>query len=51
MGRKPIAYTPEQIQKRQMTLQSQLLFGNFLDTDIITRLIDLFDNKNIQYLK
>jgi hypothetical protein len=46
MGRKPIAYTPEQLYKKQMTLRSQLLFGKFLDTDIITRLINLFDNKN-----
>lgn len=42
---KPIPYTPEQIQKRQNTLQSQLLFGKFLNIDIITRLINLFDNK------
>jgi hypothetical protein len=41
---KPIPYTPEQIQKRQKTLQSQLLFSKFLDTDIISRLIDLFNN-------
>ena len=31
MGRKPIAYTPEKLHKRQITLQSQLLFGKFLD--------------------
>jgi hypothetical protein len=44
---KSISYTPEQLHKRQLNLQSQLLFGKFLDTDIITRLVDLFnDNKN-----
>ena len=41
---KSIPYTPEQILKKTMPLQSQLLFGNFLDTDIITRLINLFND-------
>lgn len=45
--RKPIIYTPNQLNKRKLNLKSQLLFGNFLDTDIITKLIDLFnDSKN-----
>jgi hypothetical protein len=44
---KPIKYTPEQLHKRQLNLQSQLLFSEFLDTDIINSLVDLFiDNKN-----
>jgi hypothetical protein len=58
MGRKPIAYTPEKLHKRQITLQSQLLFGKFLDTNIITKLINLFNDiknyntpKIIQYVE
>jgi hypothetical protein len=44
---KPIHYTPEQLHKRELNLQSQLLFGNFLDTDIVTSLVNLFkDNRN-----
>jgi hypothetical protein len=44
--KKSIIYTPEQLHKRQIILQSQLLFGKFLDTDIITSLVDLFkENK------
>lgn len=49
MGKKvtPIIYTKEQLHKRKLNLYSQLLFGKYLDTDIITKLIDLFkDNKN-----
>ena len=45
--KKHIAYTPEQLHKRKLILQSQLLFGKFLDTHIISKLVDLFnDNKN-----
>lgn len=45
--KKAITYTPEQLYKRGLILQSQLLFGNFLNTDIITALVDLFKyNKN-----
>ena len=40
--KKPIIYTPEQLHKRRLNLQSQLIFGNFLDTNIIVKLIDLF---------
>ncbi len=48
MGKKkPIIYTQNQLNKRKSNLQSQLLFGKYLDTDIITSLIDLFkDNKD-----
>ena len=45
--KKPIYYTPEQIRKRDLNLQSQLIFGNYLDTYIVTSLVDLFkDNKD-----
>ena len=40
--KKPIYYTPDQLYKRELNLQSQLLFGNFLDIDIISALVDLF---------
>jgi hypothetical protein len=48
MGKKkPIIYTQNQLNKRKSILKSQLLFGNFLDINIITALVDLFKaNKN-----
>jgi len=36
LQKKSIAYTPEQLNKRALIFQSQLLFGKFLDTDIIS---------------
>lgn len=36
--KKPIVYTPEQLHKRRLNLRSQLIFGNFLDTNIIVRI-------------
>ena len=39
-------YTQTQLNERSAIIQSQKLFGNFLDADIINKLIQLFDNKN-----
>ncbi len=54
----PIIYTSEQLHNRSLIFQSQLLFGNFLDIDITSKLIDLFKgNKNyttpkiVQYIE
>jgi hypothetical protein len=39
-------YTKEQLDERSKILKSHELFGNFLDADIINKLIHLFDNNN-----
>lgn len=38
-------YTQEQLDERSKIIESQKLFGKFLDADIINKLIYLFDNK------
>jgi hypothetical protein len=35
----------DKLHKKELNLQSQIIFGNFLDTDIISKLVDLFNNK------
>jgi hypothetical protein len=39
-------YNQQEILKRNKIIKSQLLFGNFLNTDIILKLISLFDKNN-----
>ena len=39
-------YTQAQLDERSKIMQSHVLFGKFLDADIINKLIQLFDNKN-----
>lgn len=38
-----LRFTKEELEKRNIIMQSQLLLGNFLNVDIINRLIHLFD--------
>lgn len=45
-------FTPQQLAIRQQILNSHTNFGNFLDSDIINKLINLFDNGDIiKYIK
>ena len=50
-------YTQNELNKRNKIIKSHVLFGNFLDRDIINRLVNLFDensnddDKIIQYIK
>lgn len=40
-------YTSEQLLQRDSIIQSQKLLWNFLDSDTINKLVDLFDTRNI----
>jgi hypothetical protein len=39
-------YTQKELLKRNKIIQSQIMFGNFLDSYIINKLIHLFDKHN-----
>ncbi len=41
-----VIYTPDELVKRNKIIQSQIQFGNFLDSDIINKLVNLFDANN-----
>jgi hypothetical protein len=41
-----VLYTLKNLAKRHKIIQSQILFGNFLDSHIINKLINLFDKYN-----
>ncbi len=41
-----VSYTQQELAKRHKIIQSQIIFGNFLDSYIINKLINLFDKHN-----
>ena len=43
-------YSKQQLQQRDNIIKSQLLFGNFLNRDIINALIHLFDKETNSYV-
>jgi hypothetical protein len=46
-----LGYTPEQLQRRNHSIQSHIQFGKFLDAHIINALIHLFENTPNGYSK